>query len=831
MTVKRKKFNNSYYVPERILNKIEQTLYSSLTLVEAPSGFGKTIAVKEYLNNKKDKNIKDLWYTCLGESAAAAWNGICTILEQADLLAARKLRLIGMPCDENLAQICKYIQEIQCSFDTVFVVDNFQLIRDQLPHLLLEALSNHKNYYFHFIIISQPSHKENLYVSHPSVMNYIGENIFLYEKDDVRQMFLHNGIRLTAKENKDVYEMTEGWVAPLNMYSMEYKETGKLKRCEGINQLIEIVIWKRLSKEQQSLLLYISVLESFSVEQACIVLGVDKLPQYAVNLIKNNTFLRYERSVGDYVIHNLLKEYLLDRIDRFADKEEKREVYETAGRSCAEVKKYYQAAIFFYYSKNYGELMKLPLNGSDLIDYMGKGSDIFMMNVIENTSDEILNKYPGLIVVFAFEMFLLGKKEEFAELCGIIKRILENSAELESEKIRKLRGELILLMSFSKFNNIYEMSQMHRKAYEMLQGPSKFIVANHAWTFGAPSVIYMFWGKSGKLDDDLNLMDECMPYYIKLACGHGSGAGEAMRSEALFLRGYDKASEPFCYRAVYAAEMQRQDSIAMCAQLQLARIEMLRGDTDAFLKSVKQIDSRVDIASEQRIQYVRDLCMGFLAVTRGIPDDVPEWITEFRTVRSNLYEVATSFAHIIHLWYLWLSGGTKNQSEIYGLSEEYLLLANKLNFLLTKVYLYILLGLIKQAEGRFGEAQNYMKLALDIALPDRVYMPFAEMGSEIVPMLERAMLIQKYQSGVKDILKLLKRQKRGVAVINKELHEDDYKLTPREREISMLVQEGLDNAEIAEKLFISIYTVKNTLKKVFVKLNIKKREELRKFKL
>ncbi|WMJ78236.1 MULTISPECIES: helix-turn-helix transcriptional regulator [unclassified Sedimentibacter] len=830
MTIKRKKINNLYYVPERILNKIEQTLHSSLTLIEAPSGFGKTIAVKEYLSNKKDKNLKYLWYTCLGESAAAAWNGICAILEQADSLAARKLRLLGMPCDENLVQICKYIQEIRCSFDTVFVVDNFQLIRDQLPQLLLEAISNHKNYYLHFIIISQPSHKENLYVSHPSVMKYIGESIFMYEKDDVRQLFLHNGIRLTANENRDVYRMTEGWVAPLNMYSMEYKETGTLNRCEGINQLIETIIWKRLSKEQQSLLLYLSILESFSVEQVCIILNVVKLPQYAVNLIKNNTFLRYEHSVGAYVMHNLLKEYLIYRIERFADKEEKRAIYETAGRSCAEVKKYYQAARFFYYSKNYEELMKLPLKGADLIDYLGKGSDIFMMNVIENTSDEILNKYPGLIFVFAFELFLLGKAEQFAELCGIIKKILENSADLEFEE-RKLSGEFMLLMSFSKFNDIYEMSKMHRKAYEMLQGPSKLIVANHSWTFGAPSVIYMFWGEIGKLDGEMKLMDECIPYYSKLACGHGSGAGWAMRSEAFLLRGDDEASEPFCYRAVYAADKMRQDSIFMCAQLQLARIAILRGDTDALIKDMEQIDRKIDSASEQRVQYVRDLCVGFLAVIRGNPDDVPEWITEFRTVPLNLYEVATSFAHIIHLRYLWLSGGMKNRSEIYGLSEEYLLLADKLNFLLTKVYLYILLGIMKQSEGRFGDAQNYMRYALDIALPDRVYMPFAEMGNEIIPMLERAMLIQKYQSGVKDILKLLKRQERGVAAINKELYEDDYKLTPREREISILVQEGLNNAEIAEKLFISIYTVKNTLKKVFIKLNIKRRDELSKFKL
>ena len=145
--------------------------------------------------------------------------------------------------------------------------------------------------------------------------------------------------------------------------------------------------------------------------------------------------------------------------------------------------------------------------------------------------------------------------------------------------------------------------------------------------------------------------------------------------------------------------------------------------------------------------------------------------------------------------------------------------------------MFIILGLLNQQLGMFGEAQKYIKRALDIAMPDKVYMPFAEIGKEIVPLMERISLISEYEESAIKILELAKKQEFGVSCINHQLNRHKYNLTPREQEISSLASEGMSNADIAEKLFISVYTVKNALKKVFVKLNIKKRNELKKFRL
>jgi DNA-binding NarL/FixJ family response regulator len=68
------------------------------------------------------------------------------------------------------------------------------------------------------------------------------------------------------------------------------------------------------------------------------------------------------------------------------------------------------------------------------------------------------------------------------------------------------------------------------------------------------------------------------------------------------------------------------------------------------------------------------------------------------------------------------------------------------------------------------------------------------------------------------------------------LHHDDlfvkqFALTPREVEIIRMIKAGLSTAEIAEKLFLGLETVKTHRKNIYYKLSISKSTELIRFAL
>lgn len=158
------------------------------------------------------------------------------------------------------------------------------------------------------------------------------------------------------------------------------------------------------------------------------------------------------------------------------------------------------------------------------------------------------------------------------------------------------------------------------------------------------------------------------------------------------------------------------------------------------------------------------------------------------------------------------------------------------------MYYLIFLAVAKHNSGDGLEAGRYLKEALDIALPDGIFLPFVDhecmtaLLSGInpgyfdkaspsccsTPLTEAALGANSFAA----LMELCKRQHKGVNVIKKTLLQCKSPLTPREREVALLAKQRMSAKEIAAKLYISETTVKTTLRNVYGKLDIHSRGEL-----
>ncbi|MDR1705597.1 MAG: LuxR C-terminal-related transcriptional regulator [Clostridiales bacterium] len=814
--------SDTLYFSDKLQFKLGGLTHYPLTVVEAPSGFGKTTAVQEYLRRSRPDAVQ-IWYTCLGEAAVKAWNGICGLFRRIDPDVAGAMRDLEFPTSDTLGDLAALLREVWCEAETYLMIDNYQLVSNDIPRQLMNAFSVHGNPKLHIVFITQQLKDGHQSTVHHANICYIDSDDLLFDRESTDKYFRSTGIRLSESDLSDVYENTEGWVAAIRLQRQSYKETGAFQRTKDIEQLIKTAIWNRLTGTEKDFLLSVSVLDGFTTKQAQIMLDSESIPDSILSLLERNALIRYSPEKDLYIIHAIFQDYLRNLFYNLQTETFQALMLRRAGAACASVGEYYTAAKFYRRNEDFESILSLPINSVYLTSQKERNLMEFLTDIVDTCPDATLRRYPMVIMAFAFQFFKGGLYVPFGKLCGIIGSVLADPGDLPKDILRKITGEFALLTSFKEYNDIQKMSEGHKKALACLDGPSTFFIRAGQWTFMNVSVVNMFWSKTGELENELAAMDECMPIYVKLTEGHGASAEFVMRAEAMLMRGADSEAEALCYKALYIGRSWQQASLCICAELILARIAMLRGDGNNYRMVLGDLRRPADSLHGNVILRMTELCDTALSLTLGGAEKATEWLRDLESINKILETPAIPFGHIIYGKILLRE---KRYNELFGLSDMMMGMAARLNYLLPQVYHLLYLAIAKNARGMTEEARADLIKALSIALPDKVYLPFAEQGAELLPLLEAVRLTVDNREGVNAVIALLKRQESGMDAIRKALATAKSPLTKREREIALLAKERLAAKEIAEKLFISENTVRTVLKTIYDKLDIHSKAEL-----
>jgi len=836
-----KPYQRKILLPDKLKYQLSQISCYPLTVVEAPAGFGKTTAVREFLNETLSENSIQYWYTCLSENPYVTWAGICDLFSNIHNEMAKNLKRLGFPTLDTLVYLLASLKEFNCPGETYIVVDNYQLLKSDISQKLINIFSLHGNPHLHMIFITQHLGLKSQITFHNTNIHTIDSSAFFFDKESIANLFKMEGIRLNDHELDSVYASTGGWIAALRLQISNYRQTGTFDYTADIDHLVEIAIWNRLMPEQQTCLVSLSVLDSFTPRQAAIMMGEETLPEHIRDLLRYNDFIRYYPKEKIYVMHSILQNFLRNQFYQFQPEGFQNSVLRRAGQCCIAESDFYSAARFFYQVRDFDAILSIPFNGMYLVNKRENNVIEFLSEVIHECPEETLRKYPFVLLMFSYLMRMYGEGEAYRKLCRMIDLILKTNPEkLSHEELRMLRGEYSLLTSFTIYNDIKKVNEGEKAAHELLGGPSRFQLNQLPITLGVTSVLSMFWREPGKLNETLEDMRRLMPFHLMLTRGQGIGADSVLHAEIMLMRGDDTQAEILCHKALYQARSKQEICICLCAEQILARIFILRGDVDSFFTALENIRNYGKDSSHLHVLHMVDICLSVISVALDTTDFVANWLCDIESIRKKVYARALPYTLIL---YSHLLVRERRHAELLGIIDNAINVAKEMNYVYPQLYSFIFKSRVYYTCGQKREALESLQKALDLAVRDKVYLPFAQctyMGNILTKVrsyMEEGKYAKAFEAipeckeAMDEIIALYHRYHKGRMTILNALNQSKSPLTPREREVAILAKARLSHQEIADKLYISKATVRTILYNAYNKLGIHSKAELYKIDL
>ncbi|MEF2145983.1 MAG: LuxR C-terminal-related transcriptional regulator [Desulfovibrionaceae bacterium] len=813
------------YHSARQMNALAVIHDNPLSFIHAPMGYGKTVAVREYL---REQQAQAIWATVLTRDQRVFWKDFCCVLRKhlpEDIDVLETLEKLGYPSDSVRVDAARgMFARLHFPPETVLVFDDVHLLPESEAVQIMQfcLLLVRQDVFPPIVVISRHSPSKALVGPLlKGLIKEIGPELFIFSKEEIRAYFEQNGIALDEGDVAQLLKLTGGWISALYLYLLQYSQHGKLAAPMEISTLLASQIFDKLPHETRHLLLVLSPLESFTVSQAKLFCG--NAEAILADVVRRNAFISYDPTTESYRLHALFRDFLMAHLRKLPI-EQQQEVYLRHANWLIQHDEIRKAV------KLLGEVKDIT-EALDLLDAVVERLPVtqgngLLLGFFRACRSDLMDQYPG--IMFRYAMAALSAKDlpAFSDLLARLGRYCASLPDNDSTA-NGWRGELELLLAFTKYNDIEAMSAHHKRAaafFSQTEAGCSRLFGQDPWTLGSPSIMYMFHRESGTLDKTITQMRECLPHYWKLTGMHGAGAEDALSAEALYNAGEFESAAVASHKALCSAQSHGQIGIEICARFLLARLKIQHGEYGQAMDQLAVMRKRVDEEKAFSLLQAMDLCAGFLHVSIHRPERIPGWLLQ--DGEEKLYAFAGGCSYLVMGGALLLAG---EYAELVGRFSQLLEKGTFRKNLLFSIYANLFVAAGNVGLGFWAKADSALFAALDLALPDKIYMPFVTY-SIFLPQLKSLKDEEPYGYDVRRILQLATAfEKVRNGIVSHFFQEDKRPLTPRERELVRLALTGMTYKKIAAAAGLAPNSVKRYFAALYKKLGINSREQLKQY--
>ena len=805
---KQKRDLNAIYISERLQESLRPILRCALTTVVAPMGYGKTTAVNWYLGERaKAGPLCVIRVSVYSNNLAIFWRSAQDAFAHAGFPF---LRDCACPADAAgsgllVEDLCRELGgEVPCCI----FIDDFHLLTDGRLSAFLCTLANRLPDNVHLIVASR-----DRFLPGEEILR-LGRKVCQIGTEQLRlnhtelSVYAHRcGADLSDAQIDALLYSSEGWFSAVYLNLRTLSERGALPdRDSDIYAMFTAAMLDPLSERQREFLAVMGLADEFTEGMAQFITESPHTGEFLSALTEQNAFVTRLPDGVSFRFHHMMKECAQREFRAMAG--EKQTVY--CGRFGVWYERHgqYLHAIGAYAaSGDCGAVLRVIERDAGILMASLDPEDVLAF--LEKCPVSVLKEHPLALLVLMRRMFTWRQIPKMMELKALLEAAVREHPDMPQAERGDLMGECDLIMSFLYYNDISAMSRLHRSASAQMSRPAISIRNEGGWTFGSPSVLMMFHRRPGGLDSELAEMDECMPHYYKVTCGHGQGAETIMRAEALLMQGRFTDAQIALERARSQIEGNGQMNMALCCDFLAWRLSLYTGGAPEYSSERR----RAELLRQHSADWLclLDSICAYCWALLDQPEKIPPLFREHRLNTVNFLAPGRPMMEMIENQ-VYLAQGA--YAKVIGRGEGLLALCGGMHYALVALHVRIQMAAAYQRLNKGEEARAALAQALDIAARDGFVLPFAEERSYLEPLLAE-MPPGEFTAQIAALGQLGEKHRRRAAC-PAALAE----LTEREREVVLLAAQRLSNREIAEKLFLSEGSVKQYINQIYAKLAI-----------
>lgn len=805
-----------------------------LTIVHAPAGYSKTTSSLQFAKsldypviymslNDLDRDIEHFW-----EHLAGLYTKLSESLGQ-------KMSQLGFPNSTGVfLQYADLLMEVVSQQEHVLIIDDYHVAECPELEILLEKVSGLRLKGFNVLLLSRTVPRICCVDMKVKGLIYeITKEQLRFDLPELMAYYHQNCLDISEEAAVEIGNFTEGWASAVFLSSLYYRKNPDQVfnlTVFDIDRLIESAIYRDYDEELREFLLKLSILERFDIEICGYLTGSKNAYELLSRVINGNSLVKISEDRQCFEMHRLFRDFLQNKLGSRSSID-KRELHIRAGEFFEYKNDLLMALMHFDYASDYDKMVNLILRNRCATTFSNQEL-VSILKYMEKIPHGFFRKYPMLLLIWAMSLTRTEHAAKSLELVAEVERYCTNPG-MPEEVRNTLLGESAIVKALMSFNNVTLMRPLFIDASRLLPQGSQLLGEKTSFTFGSPSILYLYYRRPGGLDEDLEIFLDGFPYWEKVSsCGFG--ADYLLKAEAAFERGDYENAEQDAFRAIFRAEEKNQNSIVIAAKLLIIKICAARGKYSSA--SVVLRDMRELMNYRKALIYLStiDMCTATFCLLTGDLEGIPQWLSEGQLAVSAVNRAGFGIEYLIYCGvllsnkeHLKVESVVPRMFEVYGMfSNQYGIIRAHLVSVISNFHLY---GLDK--------AITALNEGFRITEADKLIAPYLEYGEYLLPVFKE--ILKNYDDleaiaprewfddttkKIKEYQKSLSRFRAGFLSEHPEKAAvGTVKLTKREREILELIIQGYSGEEIARKLYVTPINIRVITSKIYKKLGVNSR--------